>query len=149
MDLSKRMTDTQRNTGEEKRAEAVLLDLRKAYPSINKSTLWRILERKGMTGNIRNVIEDLHEATVYKVRGQGNDSEPWQPERELREGCSTSPILFNIYHQAVMRIEEKKRREKADQRNMEAGVKWKWVPGSSFQAPEGGRRKTARRSKWK
>ena len=55
-------------------------------------------------------------------------SEEWMPERGLREGCSTSPVLFNIYHQAVMRQAESSRMEE----NANAGVKWKWIPGGSF-----------------
>ena len=45
----------------------------------------------------------LHEGTVYRVRGKEGLSESWVPAKGLREGCSTSPILFNIYQQAVMR----------------------------------------------
>ena len=49
------------------------------------------------------------------------------PARGLREGCSTSPILFNVYHQAVMRQVEEARRVRGSE-----GLVWKWVPGGSF-----------------
>ena len=49
---------------------------------------------------------DLHETTEYKVRGREGVSEAWISARGLRKGCSTSPILFNVYHQAVMRQAE-------------------------------------------
>ena len=52
-------------------------------------------------------------------------SDSWKPARGLREGCSTSPVLFNVYHQAVMRQAERSRGEGA-------GVTWRWVPGGSF-----------------
>ena len=52
--------------------------------------------------DVRALI-DLHEMTEYKVRGKEGMSSDWVPVRGLREGCSTSPILFNIYHQAVLR----------------------------------------------
>ena len=71
---------------------------------------------------------DLHESTVYKVRGCGEMSEGWMPERGLREGCSTSPVVFNIFHQAVMRQAEERRTRV----NGEVGVGWKWIPGGSF-----------------
>ena len=57
-------------------------------------------ETNGMQGNFLNSIIDLHEATKHQ----------WLPERGLREGCSTSPCLFNIYHQVVMRIAENERK---------------------------------------
>ena len=46
---------------------------------------------------------DLHETTGYKVHLSEGVSEAWIPARNLKEGCSMTPILFNVYHQAVMR----------------------------------------------
>ena len=107
--------------------EARLLDLKKAYPRVSKPALWKLLTRYGMKGPCLDTLMDLQEGTEYKVRGQDGLSEPWTPARGLREGCSTSPILFNVYHQAVMRQASEARRERGGR-----GVEWKWVPGSSF-----------------
>ena len=46
----------------------------------------------------------------------------------LRGVCSTSPILFNVYHQAVMRQSEEQRRRV----NEETGIVWKWIPAGTF-----------------
>ena len=91
---------------------ARLLDLRKAYPRVSKPALWGLLERYGMKGKCLESLIDLHEFTVYKVRGKEGMSDAWMPARGLREGCSTSPILFNVYHEAVMRQAEEARRER-------------------------------------
>ena len=107
---------------------ARLLDLRKAYPRVSKPALWGLLERYGMNGKCLECLIDLHECTVYKVRGKEGMSEEWMPARGLREGCSTSPILFNVYHQAVMRQAEEARREGSG----DPGVGWRWLPGGSF-----------------
>ena len=107
---------------------ARLLDLRKAYPRVSKPALWMLLERCGMRGKCLESLIDLHECTEYKVRGKEGMSDAWMPARGLREGCSTSPILFNVYHQAVMRQAEEARRE----RSSDPGVGWKWLPGGSF-----------------
>ena len=107
---------------------ARLLDLRKAYPRVSKPALWGLLERYGMKGRCLDSLIDLHECTVYKVRGKEGMSDVWMPARGLREGCSTSPILFNVYHQAVMRQAEEARRGMS----VDPGVGWKWLPGGSF-----------------
>ena len=109
--------------------EARLLDLRKAYPRVSKPALWGLLERCGLSGKALETIYGLHETTVYQVRGRGREgfSEEWVPARGLREGCATSPVLFNIFHQAVMR-----QAEEARCREEEVGVGWRWVPGGSF-----------------
>ena len=109
-----------------------LLDLKKAYPRINKPALWRLLERYGISGNFLRAIKDLHESTTYKVRGKEGMSEEWIPARGLREGCPSSPILFNIYHQAVMRVAKVEREKAAVASGRVAGVVMKYVPGSAF-----------------
>ena len=109
--------------------QARLLDLRKAYPRVSKPALWGLLERYGLSGKALEAIVGLHETTEYQVRGRGREgfSEGWVPARGLREGCATSPVLFNIFHQAVMR-----QAEEARCREGEVGVGWRWVPGGSF-----------------
>ena len=50
----------------------------------------------------------------------------------MKDGCqqgSTSPILFNIYHQAVMKQALEARGAECRE---EKSVVWKWMPGSSF-----------------
>ena len=111
--------------------EARLLELTKAYPGVNKLVLWGILTRYGLGGKFMDTLMDLHETTQYKVRGREGDSSTWRPERGLREGCPTSPVLFNIYHQAVMRFAIKERQEIPDPGNP-VGIKWGWIPGNNI-----------------
>ena len=131
-DLRKRRR--RREEEEEREDDPVerLLDLRKAYPRVNKPALWGILKRYGLSGNFLNSLKDILEATVYCVKGREKDSEEWTPERGLREGCATLPTLFNIFHQVVMREAEEERKRRAEERGEEVGVKWRWQPGNSF-----------------
>ena len=68
-------------------------------------------------------LMDLHETNVYKVRGREELSTAWAPNRGSKEGYATSPILFNVFHQAVMRQVKEGR---------EVGFALRWVPGGSF-----------------
>ena len=113
---------------ENERPVARLLDLEKAYPRVSKPALWMLLERYGMNGRMLETVMDLHETTEYRVIGKEGMSDGWTPARGLREGCATSPILFNVYHQAVMRQAGEARAA----RNEGVGVEWKWVPGGAF-----------------
>ena len=47
-----------------------LLALRKAYPRVNKSFSWMLLERNDMKRKCLESLSDLHEFTEYKVRGK-------------------------------------------------------------------------------
>ena len=82
------------------------------------------------------VVRGLYETTSYKVRGKEGVSGEWLPERGLKEGCSTSHVLFNIYHQAVMRQVEEHRRELGGEG---VGVRFRWVREGLSQVPKPGR----------
>ena len=109
-DLIKRRTLRNKPANKPTDPEARLLDLRKAYPRGSKPALREILRRYGIKGPFLESLVDLHGTTQYEVKGNESNSEQWVPERGLRELCSTSPCLFNTFHQVVMRIAEKERK---------------------------------------
>jgi hypothetical protein len=117
---------------EDMRPAARLLDLKKAYPRVSRPALWEILKRYGMEGRMMDTILDLHETATYKVKGKEGNSEPWNPQRGLREGCPTSPVLFNVFHQAVMRRAGEARKRMAEEVGVAAGLEWHWLPGGGF-----------------
>ena len=132
VDLRKRMAAAGEAISEDDKPAARLLDLRKAYPRVNKYIMWKILEKYGMGERCLSTLKNLHETTVYKIKSREGESDPWLPERGLREGCPSSPVLFNIHHQVVMRLASKKRKREAENSGLEVGIPFKWVPGSSF-----------------
>ena len=118
------------------RPGAVLLDLTKTYPRVNRPLLWSVLANLGMTSKVLEVLKGLHEHTCYRIKGKEGLSSEWIPARGLREGCATSPTLFNIYHAESMRIAQSKRKEKAKEQQQECGLTWTWTPGNCLPAAE-------------
>ena len=51
-------------------------------------------------------------------------STSWMPDRGLREGCPSSPPLFNIYHDAVMQDFRARRQAAAMQDKRVPGIDW-------------------------
>ena len=74
-DLRSRMGEDASDKEKSRLPEARLLDLRKAYPRVNKPALWRLLKRYGLGGHFLRALQDLHECTEYKVRGKEGESE--------------------------------------------------------------------------
>ena len=65
-------------------------------------------------------------ARWYVLQGSGTwrCSREFVLERGLREGCPSSPALFNIYHAAVMLDFRARRKEAAAAGLMDEGVEW-------------------------
>ena len=131
-DLIKRLEGKGEEIEDGEQPMAKLLDLRKTYPRVNKPALWKLLKKYGMRDKCLSVLQNLHETTAYKIKAREGDSESWVPARGLREGCPSSPPLFNIFHQACMRIAKSRRKRKAEDQGIEIGIPYKWVPGSNF-----------------
>lgn len=63
---SRRLKNARETSGEvwEHQLEACLLDLRKAYPRVNRPALWEILTKFGVNGRMLKRLRDLHETIV-------------------------------------------------------------------------------------
>jgi len=138
-EVQRRRGTTQDNMAPEDQPCATLLDLKKAYPRVNKPILWAILKKWGVPERILRTLKGLHEATEYSVLGKDGESQSWMPERGLREGCATSPVLFNVYHAMAMREAHNKRSTTAAANEKQPGIEWRWIPGNFFP-PEATRR---------
>ncbi len=55
------------------------------------------LKKFGLGQKMINFIKRMYENTYMKVRINNNPTEPFRYERGVRQGCPTSPLLFNIY----------------------------------------------------
>ena len=101
---------------------ATLLDIKKAYPRVNTPILWNMLRKYGVKEESVRILKGLHEDTEYRVKGKTDNSDAWRPLRGLREGCATSPVLFNVYHSASMRQVAEKRKREATEKGRKVGI---------------------------
>ena len=73
------------------------LDLRKAYDLVPHERLILKLKRLGLGSKMINFIRRMYDNTFMRVRIGSNLTEPFRYERGVRQGCPTSPLLFDIY----------------------------------------------------
>ena len=64
--------------------------------------LWHLLTRLGVPLPFLKLLKALHDHTKLQVFIYNGYSEAWFTDRGLREGCPSSPILFSIFHHAIM-----------------------------------------------
>lgn len=88
-----------------KKVVATLIDLRKAFPSLNWKTVQIIFQKLGIIsaspGNDKfwTAIHGLHRAALYNF---GKDLDPFTVDNGCKEGCVSSPTLFLVVYSCIM-----------------------------------------------
>ena len=72
------------------------LDIKAAFDSINRQTLWKALSSRGMPDAFLKLIASLHENTSAQVRLDQNLSNHLQMITSARQNCVLAPVLFSI-----------------------------------------------------
>ena len=73
--------------------------LKKAYDSVPRQALWRVLRKLGVQDTLMNLIESFHQDMQARIRLDGKLIDPIDV---LRQGCSMAPVLFNLFMCAVV-----------------------------------------------
>ena len=73
------------------------VDISKAYDSVNRDVLWRKLASLGITGKFLKTLKSMYTGDTVESVVNGVTTRPIYLRRGLRQGCSLSPILFNLY----------------------------------------------------
>ena len=88
------------------------LDITKAYDSVDRQTLWKILEAIGIPPKILGIIRLLYGKTKYRIKLNGKLSEPFVVKQGLKQGCPAACLLFNIFFATIIHIVHGKLSEK-------------------------------------
>ena len=81
------------------------VDLTKAYDSVDRSLLWKVLECYGVPPTMLSIIRQFHDGMRGRVRtDDGEYSEWFSIGQGLRQGCVLAPLLFNISFTAVLTV---------------------------------------------
>ena len=81
------------------------IDLQKAYDSLDRSLLWKVLARYGVPAKLISIIRQFHDGMRACVRlDSGETSEWFTVEQGLHQGCVIAPDLFNIFFVAVLTV---------------------------------------------
>ena len=73
------------------------LDLEKAYDKIDRGILCKVLIGVGFSDKIVNIIKDMYTNTKTKFNLGVLETGWVQQKKGVRQGCTLSPLLFNLY----------------------------------------------------
>ena len=94
------------------------IDLEKAYDRVDRKGVWEVLKMYGIGGRTLGAVKSFYEGSKACVRVDNKESEMFEVNVGLRQGCVMSPWLFNMYMDGVVK--------EVDARVMGRGVDLEW-----------------------
>ena len=79
------------------------IDYQKAFDSIDRTTLWKILAYYGVPEKFIEIIKSLYSEQEVKILFKGKLSEAFKVLTGVRQGCILSPFLFLLAIDYIMR----------------------------------------------
>ena len=79
------------------------IDYKKAFDSLDRTSLWKILRHYGIPQKIVNIIKSMYEGGGGKVMFKGKLSDLFKIKTGVRQGCLLSPFLFLLAIDWIMR----------------------------------------------
>ena len=81
---------------------AAYVDLKKAFDSVHRESLWELLRLRGMPAGIIGLISGLYSGTESAVKCGGGTSDFFPISSGVRQGCVLAPTLFNTCMDWIM-----------------------------------------------
>ena len=79
------------------------IDYAKAFDCVDHNKLWKILKEMGIPYHLTCLLRNLHAGQEATVRTEHGTTYWFQIRKGVRQGCTLSPCLFNLYAEHIMR----------------------------------------------
>ena len=74
----------------------VFLDLAKAFDTVSHSSIKKGLKRKGIPSQAQDTIMEMYKNATTRISVGGRTTRSIQINAGVKQGCSLSPLLFNL-----------------------------------------------------
>ena len=74
----------------------IFVDFEKAFDSVDREAMWRILRHYGIPDKIINMLKVQYRGFTCQVLHGGTMTEPIEVKTGVRQGCLLSPLLFLV-----------------------------------------------------
>ena len=79
------------------------IDYAKAFDCVDHNKLWKILKEMGIPDHLTSLLRNLYAGQEATVRSGHGTTDWFQIGKGVRQGCTLSPCLFNLYAEYIMR----------------------------------------------
>ena len=79
------------------------IDFKKAFDSVHRASMWKIVEMHGIPSKIVNIMKSMYDGSESCVRVNQGHTDFFNVDSGVRQGDSLSPLLFIIVLDYVMR----------------------------------------------
>ena len=77
------------------------IDYAKAFDCMDHNKLWKILQEMGIPDHLTCLLRNLYVGQEATVRTRHGRIDWFQIGKGVRQGCISSPCLFNLYAESV------------------------------------------------
>ncbi|VDO56728.1 unnamed protein product [Schistosoma margrebowiei] len=79
------------------------IDYEKAFDSMDRTTLWKLLRHYGVPQKIVNIIQNSYDGLYCKIVHGGQLTKSFEMKTGVRQGCLLSPFLFLLVIDWIMK----------------------------------------------
>ena len=91
------------------------IDYEKAFDSLDRKTLWKLMRHYGIPLKIVNMIKSIYHDSTCRVVHKGKLTKPFNIKTGVKQGCLMSPFLFLLAMDWIM---------KTTTENKKTGIQW-------------------------
>nr|VZI43015.1 unnamed protein product [Spirometra erinaceieuropaei] len=81
---------------------STFVDLTKAFDTVNREGLWKIMQKFGCPERFTQMVRQLHDGMMARVTDNGAVSEAFAVTNEVKQGCVLAPTLFSLMFSAML-----------------------------------------------
>ena len=78
------------------------IEYAKAFDCVDQNKLWKILQEMGIPDHLTCLLRNLYAGQEATVRSVHATTDWFQIGKGVRQGCTLSPCLFNLYADYIM-----------------------------------------------
>nr|VZI21882.1 unnamed protein product [Spirometra erinaceieuropaei] len=81
---------------------STFVDLTKAFDTVNREGLWKIMQKFGCPERFTQMVRQLHDGMMARVTDNGAVSEAFAVTNGVKQGCVLAPTLFSRMFTAML-----------------------------------------------